>query len=81
MLIIRIIVSAWVYIFLFQQAEAQTADEIVKKYIEAIGGYERIKGIRSMIFEGTLSFPIGNEHSKVISFMIVSFVRKILIMV
>ena len=49
--------SGWIYIFLFQQAQAQTTDEVIKNHIEAIGGYERIKGIRSMIFEGTFKLP------------------------
>ena len=33
--------------------QSQTADDVVKKHIEAIGGYEKIKSIRTITFEGT----------------------------
>jgi len=39
---------------------AQTADEIVNKYIKAIGGKELISSIKSIYEEGTLEVN-GNE--------------------
>ena len=57
MLIAKGIILVYTLLFLSQQAQSQTADEIVKKHIEAIGGYEKIKGIKTMIFEGTFKLP------------------------
>jgi hypothetical protein len=39
---------------------AQTAEEIVGKHIEALGGKEKIKGIKSIYTESTMSI-MGNE--------------------
>lgn len=43
------------------KSHAQIADEIIKKHIEAIGGYDKIKAIKTMIFEGTTTFK---DHEK-----------------
>ena len=41
-------------IFLFvSKAKSQTTDEIIQKHIEAIGGYEKIKAIKTLTCEGT----------------------------
>ena len=40
--------------------QAQTADEIVNKHIEAIGGKDKIKQIQSLYMEGSLQI-MGNE--------------------
>jgi len=42
-------------------AKAQTADEIVSKYIDAIGGKDKIKQITSIYMEGTVQV-MGNEN-------------------
>lgn len=41
-------------------ANAQTADDIVTKHIEAVGGKEKISGIKTLRTEGTMSV-MGNE--------------------
>lgn len=41
-------------------SHAQTADEIVNKHIEAMGGKEQIKNIKSVYTEGTMNV-MGNE--------------------
>lgn len=41
--------------FSFATVKAQTADEIVSKHIEAIGGTEKLKTINTLVMEGTLS--------------------------
>ena len=57
MLVIRITLSGLICIFSFKKARSQTADEIITKHIEVIGGYEKIKHIKSIVFEGTSKFP------------------------
>lgn len=61
MLVIRIILSGLICIFSFKIGQAQTADEIIRKHIEAIGGYEKVKAIKTMVFEGTIKFK---DHEK-----------------
>ena len=46
---------------IFQTAVSQTADEIIQNHIEAIGGKEKIKSIKTMIFEGSNKRP-GKER-------------------
>jgi len=42
-------------------AKAQTADEIVNKYIDAVGGKDKIKQITSLYMEGTVQV-MGNDN-------------------
>src|SRR5260221_8183270 len=42
---------------------AQTADEIVKKTLEARGGIEKIKAVQSQRIGGHVSFPQGVEST------------------
>lgn len=46
----------------FAQAQTQTADDIVNKYMDALGGKEKIKSIRSIYIEGQLDI-MGNQAS------------------
>jgi hypothetical protein len=38
---------------MIRQGQSQNVEEIIKKHIEAIGGYEKIKAISTITFEGT----------------------------
>jgi hypothetical protein len=40
-----------------QRIQSQTAEEIINKHIEAIGGYQRIKAIKTMIYESVTKMP------------------------
>src|ERR1700761_7248981 len=42
------------------RTQAQTADEIVSKYINAIGGKDAIKSVKTLYIEGALNV-MGNE--------------------
>lgn len=45
---------------------AQTADEIVAKHIDAIGGKEKLKGVKSIRMEGNINV-MGNEAPMVVT--------------
>jgi hypothetical protein len=45
----------------FQNLKAQTVDEVINKYIEALGGKDKVKGINSVYQEGVTVLPNGNE--------------------
>ena len=47
-------------------AAAQTADEIVKKVLDARGGAEKIKAVQSQRITGRVTFPHGEEGSFVV---------------
>lgn len=49
---------------LTQGVQSQTAEEIISKHISAIGGYEKIKSIKSLIFEAVIKFPDHIRHLK-----------------
>jgi len=49
-------------------ATAQTADEIVKKYVEARGGAEKIKAVQSERITGHISFAPGVEGPFLLEF-------------
>lgn len=50
----KILVGA-AFIFSYMMASAQTADEIVNKYVTAIGGKENIGKIKSVVMDGNMS--------------------------
>ena len=52
--------------FLAVTAQAQTADEVVKKALEARGGEERIKAVKSERVSGHISFGHGVEGAFVV---------------
>jgi len=53
-------------LFLPLIARAQTADEIVKKALDARGGIEKIKAVRSERISGRVSFGHGAEGTFVV---------------
>jgi outer membrane lipoprotein-sorting protein len=60
------ILSITLLLFLPVAAAAQTADEIVKKVLDARGGVEKIKTIQSERVSGHVSFPRGTEGTFVV---------------
>ncbi len=55
-----------VLLFLPLAAAGQTADEIVKKALDARGGVEKIKAVRSERISGRVSFGQGAEGTFVV---------------
>lgn len=41
--------------------KAQTVDEIIKKYITAMGGYDNLKNLQTVIMNGKMVFDNGSE--------------------
>lgn len=48
----------------FVSTKAQTADEIINKYIDAMGGKDKLKSIKSVYMEGTSVMQNGAEISQ-----------------
>ena len=53
MIQVRVILLCFPLFLLISKAKSQTADEIIQKHIGAIGGYEKIKAIKTLTCEGT----------------------------
>lgn len=45
----------------FRNLQAQTVDDVINKYIDALGGKDKLKGIKSIYQEGVTVLPNGNE--------------------
>ena len=60
------LLSITVFLFLPLTAAAQTADEIVRKALDARGGIEKIKAVRSERISGRVSFSQGTEGTFVV---------------
>jgi outer membrane lipoprotein-sorting protein len=60
------ILSITLLLFLAQTAASQTADEIVKKALEARGGADKLKAVQSERVTGRITFPRGVEGSFVV---------------
>jgi hypothetical protein len=56
-----IIFAAVQLIYGFTNLQAQTVDDVINKYIDALGGKEKLKGIKSIYQEGVTVLPNGNE--------------------
>ena len=57
------LILTFVTLFLLQ-AQAQTADEIINKHIEARGGIEKLRALQSMIMQGTMVQVNGKVEMK-----------------
>ena len=57
----RLLVSTAAALFTASFASAQTADEIVAKYVAARGGMEKLKAVTSMRMTGTMTVGPGME--------------------
>jgi outer membrane lipoprotein-sorting protein len=60
------LLSITVFLFLPLTAAAQTADDIVRKALDARGGIEKIKAVRSERISGRVSFSQGVEGTFVV---------------
>lgn len=56
-----IIFTAVQLMYGFQNLKAQTVDDVINKYVEAIGGAEKLRGIKSIYQEGVTVMGNGNE--------------------
>lgn len=45
----------------FRNLQAQTVDDVINKYIDALGGKDKLKGIKSLYEEGVTVMGNGNE--------------------
>jgi hypothetical protein len=45
----------------FANLQAQTVDDVINKYVEALGGKERLQGVKSIYQEGVTVMGNGNE--------------------
>lgn len=50
-----------VQVLVAAMATAQTADDVINKYVEAMGGLEKLKSIKSLYMEGVAVMQNGNE--------------------
>ena len=50
-------------IYGFQNLHAQTVDDVINKYMEALGGKEKLVGIKSLFQQGVTVLPNGNEFT------------------
>ena len=57
------LILTFVTLFLIQ-GQAQTADEIINKHIEARGGIEKLRALQSLIMQGTMAQVNGNVEMK-----------------
>jgi len=57
----RKIILMILQVFVVAIAAAQTADDIINKYVEVMGGLEKLKSIKSLYMEGVAVMQNGNE--------------------
>src|ERR1700742_4026439 len=53
----------------FSTLRAQTADEIVNKYVAAIGGKEALENVKSLVMAGSTSV-MGNEGNTTVTIVV-----------
>jgi outer membrane lipoprotein-sorting protein len=53
--------SLLIALFAVLLAGAQTADDVIAKYVDALGGLEKVKSIQSLYMEGVAVGPNGSE--------------------
>jgi hypothetical protein len=53
--------SVALILFVALTSLAQTADEVINKHIEAMGGVDKLKSLRSLYMEGVAVMQNGNE--------------------
>ena len=56
-----IIFAAVQLIYGFRNLQAQTVDDVINKYVDALGGKDKLNGIKSIYEEGVTVLPNGNE--------------------
>src|SRR3954471_10043800 len=62
----KLLLAGWMAVSAITAVKAQTADEIVKKHVDAIGGADAWKKVNSTRMEGTLNVQ-GNDVSVTIT--------------
>lgn len=67
----KVLLAAGILLVSFTSALSQTADEIVAKYVEAIGGKDKWKNFNSMRVEGqievqgiSIPYTVNSVHNK-----------------
>lgn len=58
-----IIFAAVQLMYGFQNLHAQSVDDVINKYVEALGGREKLAGIKSIFQQGVTVLPNGNEFT------------------
>ena len=54
----------------FSTLRAQTADDIVGKYVAAIGGKDALSGIKSLVISGSMEV-MGNDGTDTVTLVII----------
>ncbi|MBC7828023.1 MAG: hypothetical protein H7122_09770 [Chitinophagaceae bacterium] len=57
----KILISFAILIFSTIASQAQTVDEVISKHIEAMGGLDKLKSLKSLYMEGVAVMQNGNE--------------------
>lgn len=55
------ILASFMVVLIIGSLQAQTADDVIGKYVEAIGGLEKLKTVNTLYMEGVSVSPNGQE--------------------